>query len=434
MVSPTKSNALGAWVHVTLFLEEVRMTNCTRWFALGAAAVALGACSDVVSPPTRSVTPRPSFSVTPGTNSVILASDGSTQHCTAQDVVGNWTIPATFGPFAGCGTALDLMPALAVYNPGWSSPVTGSDWIGFTSNGGPSSDYRPETGRYVFQETFNLPAGVTAPSLTLHSLSDNLVAVYLNGAQVAAQTVTDCNSGPPCNWNTANTFTASTASGFVIGGSNTVTIILVATPIGFGSLTPGIGGPAPTYGCYRVPQTFGQAGFGTPFNVPTSPAHVFAGRTMTIAANGTGCENPAGVSFQGTVSWTPPGPNHGCTLGFWKNHTGFGPQDNAWPAPYVPGVTTLGGAGFTNTGNQTATMLDALSFSGGPTVQDAKNNLMKQAVAALLNAATPGMNYPLTVAQVLSQVNAALASGDKGTILDLANTLDGFNSLEGPLC
>jgi hypothetical protein len=31
-------------------------------------------------------------------------------------------------------------------------------------------------------------------------------------------------------------------------------------------------------------------------------------------------------------------------------------------------------------------------------------------------------------------VNAALASGNKGTILALATTLDGFNSLEGPLC
>jgi hypothetical protein len=98
------------------------------------------------------------LSVTPGVNSVTIASDGSTQFCTAQNVIGNYTIPATFGPFAGCGTALDLMPALAVYNPGWDAPIAGSSWIGWTSNGGPSSDYRPETGRYVFQETFAIPA------------------------------------------------------------------------------------------------------------------------------------------------------------------------------------------------------------------------------------------------------------------------------------
>jgi hypothetical protein len=146
--------------------------------------------------------------------------------------------------------------------------------------------------------------------------------------------------------------------------------------------------------------------------------------------------NPTGLDFAGVAFYTPAAVNHGCTLGFWKTHTGLGTgnQANAWPAPYVPGVTTLGGAGFTNTGNQGATMLAALSFSGGPTLQDAKNNLMKQAVAALLNAATSGMNYPLTVNEVLTQVNAALASGNKGTILGLATTLDGFNSLEGPLC
>jgi hypothetical protein len=124
----------------------------------------------------------------------------------------------------------------------------------------------------------------------------------------------------------------------------------------------------------------------------------------------------------------------GCTLGFWKTHTGLGPQENDWPSPYVPGVTTLGGAGFVGTGNQTTTMLDALSFKGGPSVQDAKNLLMKQAVAALLNAATPGMNYPLSVANVISMVNTALASGDRQTILNLAGVLEADNSLEGPLC
>ena len=76
------------------------------------------------------------------------------------------------------------------------------------------------------------------------------------------------------------------------------------------------------------------------------------------AANQAGCENPMGLDYAAAVTWTPV-VNHGCTLGFWKNHTGFGAQDNAWPAPYVPGVTTLAGAGFTNTGNQTTTMLDA---------------------------------------------------------------------------
>jgi hypothetical protein len=126
--------------------------------------------------------------------------------------------------------------------------------------------------------------------------------------------------------------------------------------------------------------------------------------------------------------------HHGCTLGFWKNHDGGGPQANLWPSPYNPATTTLGGAGFLLTGNQGTLMDDALSFKGGPSVQDAKNLLMKQAVAALLNAATPGMFYPLDVAHVISETNTALATGDRGKILDEAARLGGFNSLEGPLC
>lgn len=127
------------------------------------------------------------------------------------------------------------------------------------------------------------------------------------------------------------------------------------------------------------------------------------------------------------VPIAPPAENHGCTLGYWKNHT------TNWPSPYTTS-TTIAGAGFTNSGVGTTSMFDALSFKGGPTVQDAKNLLLKQAVAALLNAATSGMNYPLTTAQIVSEVNTALASGDRNTILTEASRLEGFNSLEGPLC
>jgi hypothetical protein len=148
--------------------------------------------------------------------------------------------------------------------------------------------------------------------------------------------------------------------------------------------------------------------------------------------------NPTGLDFAGVAFYTPAAVNHGCTLGFWKTHDGSGPQPNVWPSPYTP-TTTLLAAGFIGTGNDGVSLDDALGFSGGPTVQDAKNNLMKQAVAALLNAATTGMNYPLTVNQVLAEVNTALATTGtdahkRQVILAEATRLEGFNSLEGPLC
>jgi hypothetical protein len=42
--------------------------------------------------------------------------------------------------------------------------------------------------------------------------------------------------------------------------------------------------------------------------------------------------------------------------------------------------------------------------------------------------------YPLTTAQIVAEVNAALASGSKKTINQEANRLDTFNNLGAPLC
>ena len=57
---------------------------------------------------------------------------------------------------------------------------------------------------------------------------------------------------------------------------------------------------------------------------------------------------------------------------------------------------------------------------------------MRQAVAALLNAAHPDVDYPLTTAQVTDMVNGAVASGNKATIESLKDTLEGFNKLGAP--
>jgi hypothetical protein len=80
-----------------------------------------------------------------------------------------------------------------------------------------------------------------------------------------------------------------------------------------------------------------------------------------------------------------------------------------------------------------ATLLEALSFQGGPTVADAAQILLRAAVAALLNAASPNVDYPLTVDQVIAEVNSALSSGDRAVILAEATRLDAFNNLGCPL-
>jgi len=79
------------------------------------------------------------------------------------------------------------------------------------------------------------------------------------------------------------------------------------------------------------------------------------------------------------------------------------------------------------------TLLQALSFKGGSGTTAGARILLRTAVAALLNSASPDVDYPLTTAQVIAEVNAALASGDRSTMLALAAQLDTFNNLGCPL-
>jgi hypothetical protein len=43
------------------------------------------------------------------------------------------------------------------------------------------------------------------------------------------------------------------------------------------------------------------------------------------------------------------------------------------------------------------------------------------------------VDYPLTTAQVITLVDDAIASGDRGTILGVAAALDGLNNLGCPI-
>jgi hypothetical protein len=55
---------------------------------------------------------------------------------------------------------------------------------------------------------------------------------------------------------------------------------------------------------------------------------------------------------------------------------------------------------------------EALAFTGGPSLVDMAGILMRDAVAAVLNASDPTINYPIgTPAGVISDVNTALANG-----------------------
>jgi hypothetical protein len=116
----------------------------------------------------------------------------------------------------------------------------------------------------------------------------------------------------------------------------------------------------------------------------------------------------------------------GCTPGFWKNCTIH------WNAtPYTTGqavgsVFTLGGC-CTDLGN--SSLRRALDFGGGSGVCGAARNLLRAAVAALLNASSLEVNYPLSEPEVIGLVNAALATCNRDTIIELAGELDRANNL-----
>jgi hypothetical protein len=114
----------------------------------------------------------------------------------------------------------------------------------------------------------------------------------------------------------------------------------------------------------------------------------------------------------------PPTGDEGCTPGFWKqpqhldSWVGFAPTQKY---ESVFGVSVPGDP----------TLLDALQANGGGI-----NALMRHSTAALLNASSPDVAYPLTVAQVIAKVQAAIAGG---TIEQTKNEFEGFNELGCPL-
>jgi hypothetical protein len=104
------------------------------------------------------------------------------------------------------------------------------------------------------------------------------------------------------------------------------------------------------------------------------------------------------------VTNTPP-HGEGCTPGFWKQEQHF----YAWPAPYTPttllknvfnlnGFTDLNGIGSPND-----SLLDALNYMGGDDLNGAAEILLRAAVSGLLNAASPDVDYALTVTEIQNQ-------------------------------
>jgi hypothetical protein len=146
---------------------------------------------------------------------------------------------------------------------------------------------------------------------------------------------------------------------------------------------------------------------------------------------------PTGSTTNGTTDTStttiptttqPPG-GEGCTPGYWKNHlASWGPTGYS-PGQSLGSVFSVAGLGSLSSDS----LLTALSYGGGSSLVDAKRILLRAAVAALLNAAHPDVDYAMSEAEIIAEVNAELTSGTRSSILELKDELDAANNAGCPI-
>jgi hypothetical protein len=120
----------------------------------------------------------------------------------------------------------------------------------------------------------------------------------------------------------------------------------------------------------------------------------------------------------------------GCSPGYWKNHLDAWVDTDYAPNHTVSSVFTLPAELSSLSGE---TLLKALGGGGGRGLVGAAKILLRAAVAAVLNASNPNVEFGSTPAAIINDVNQALASKNRQTILALATKLDTLNNRGCPL-
>ena len=305
--------------------------------------------------------------------------------------------------YAPLGSAAWVNPAPAVLawqHPSW--PTLGpASWISntFYTEGNELGDSWRR-----FHKTVTLCAGATGISGTLTVDSDNAEETYINGILVGTDGEVQGAFVESQEWSTMLSYQFQSAT----------------NPVNFDFIVRNYAG--------RVEPTVNPTGLifsatisytcpDTPTNTPTNTPTSTPTNTPTPTATSTPTEIPTDF--------------HGCTPGYWKQHDHFG----SWEATGYSPDQALGTVFHLPHSYQLDdhTLLEALSFHGGFSTTAAARILLRAGVAALLNSAHPQLGYPITTDEVIAEVNAALASNDRSTMLGLATHLEYYNNLGCPL-
>jgi len=151
--------------------------------------------------------------------------------------------------------------------------------------------------------------------------------------------------------------------------------------------------------------------------------------TVALASEPFG-SNPDSLFWVMAALRVPLPVETGCAAGFWAGHLGSWKPGGVRPDQLLRNTFTES-ARYETLGG--VTLQAALRLNGGSDLLGAARTLLREAAASLLNGAHPGLEYPLTRTQVITEVDTALRSRDQAAIRDLARELEEWNGAECPL-
>jgi hypothetical protein len=408
-------------------------------FAAFAAVILAGCSAEPGTAPSRSVTPGSALRDESAENGAIMAcklSGPANNYTLHMDVQGGGFLQMTGGPTAVVNfNGSDLVCAQMAYA---DFPDT---WVGKTATLTLSETNFPSGTHLDSVVVYNSRTGVSEKFIGnnvqhAYNFGDQLWFKFWNSADVIPPptpgAVRACKVGGP-----AGTYSFHVD---VLGGGSYTLPSGATGSVSFNGTTPA---------CTTMYVPTGTWTFGQTASVEISEVNIASNlmvKSITVTTNGVvgspqlntsstsvtvGFPDVVSVDFVNAVKPPTNNGNQGCTPGYWKvkQHwdswagTGYTTTQALSTVFNIPAAYTV-----KNQAMGSYSMVQGLSFQGGTTLSGKAEILVRAAVAAVLNAGNSNVSYAMSKADIISQVNAALAGGNATTIGNLATKLDGYNN------